>query len=140
MYRKDKSKKPICILSLVVLENPNGEIDQDNIKKIYEIKFHPDDWKFEQREGSQEIAGDPHSKVEKIGLKECVCREQDLERQPATAEARQQASGLAEAADRNLRELLREAGHNPLITIAYEASQAAIFPMASVRRAFFLLP
>lgn len=113
-YGEDKSKKPIRIPDVVVLDKPNGSITQDNIKKIYEIKFPPDDWKEGQKEDYQEIAGKPLEKVEKIGPEECNCDKQDLKSEPATEAARKQANNLAMAADKKLREFLQEVNKYPL--------------------------
>ena len=65
-------KNRIRIPDVTVLKDPNGPITQDNIEKIYEIKFPGDTERDGQMNDYGKIAGDP-DKVKKIDVAKGDC-------------------------------------------------------------------
>lgn len=63
---------------VVILINPREAPVQENIKKVIEMKFPPDEYDVEQIDDYQRIAGDP-GKVEVLGPEDCDCSQVEEE-------------------------------------------------------------
>ncbi|SHO55213.1 VRR-NUC domain-containing protein [Vibrio quintilis] len=84
-----KYKKYTLRIPDVVVTNQPGQIPtQDNIKKVYEIKFPPDDWGANQERDYRRIAGQK-KKLVKLTPDSCDC--QDKDKQPQTYPALEKA-------------------------------------------------
>ncbi|WP_445009886.1 VRR-NUC domain-containing protein [Vreelandella stevensii] len=56
----------------VVLRDPNGKPEQNNLLGVIEVKFPPDDWGPGQREAYEQIAGENH-KLRLLTPERCGC-------------------------------------------------------------------
>jgi hypothetical protein len=113
-YRSRRVRVP----DVVVLNDPNGPVTQDNIAKIYEIKFPTDRWGKKQREDYERIASSDKNigkqKVEELNVKECMCVDEDLVKDPVNEEVRQNALSMSRAADGALQKFMQQTeGYSP---------------------------
>jgi len=138
----------VRVPDVVVLKDAGKPITQDNIEKIYEIKFPGDRWGEGQREAYEKIASsDPdigEQKVEELNVDECGCEEKDkngdLENKPVNEEVRENARALSEAADKAVRQFMEETGGHFGLPEEVDALREELKRQAEATRESWKLP